>query len=71
MYAHSLAQLCLTLFRPHGLQAPLSMGFSPGKDPGVGCHYLLQGSLLAKDGTQASCTGRWMLSTSATSEARA
>ena len=25
------------------LQAPLSMGFSPGKNSGVDCHFLLQG----------------------------
>ena len=58
---HSLAQSCLTLFRPHGLQAPLSMGFSPGKDPGVGCHYLLQGIFLTKGRTYVSCIGRWTL----------
>ena len=36
-------QLCSTL-RPCGLlcQAPLFKGF-PGKDTGVGCHFLLQG----------------------------
>ena len=26
-------------------QAPLSMGFPPGKNTGVGCHVLLQGIL--------------------------
>ena len=39
-----LIQSCLTLLtlwtRAH--QAPLSMGF-PGKNIGVGCHFLLQG----------------------------
>ena len=25
------------------LQAPLSMGIFPGKNSGVGCHFLLQG----------------------------
>ena len=27
------------------LQAPLSMGF-PGKNTGMGCHFLLQGNIL-------------------------
>ena len=30
------------------LQAPLSMGFSPGKNIGVGCHSLLQGIFLTQ-----------------------
>ena len=39
------AQLCPTLFRPHGLQPfrLLCPWDSPGKNPGVGCHFLLQG----------------------------
>ena len=38
-----VAQSCLTL-RPHGLQPTrlLCPGDFPGKDPGVGCHFLLQ-----------------------------
>ena len=40
----SVAQWCLTLSTPWAVahQAPLSMGF-PGKNTGVGCHFLLQG----------------------------
>ena len=41
----SVAESCLTLLWPPWTiahQAPLSMGF-PSKDPGVGCHFLLQG----------------------------
>ena len=39
-----VAELCPALLRPHesyiGCQAPLSLGF-PGKNIGVGCHFLL------------------------------
>ena len=35
-------------------QAPLSMGF-PGKNAGVGCHFLLQGIFPPRDRTQVSC----------------
>ena len=40
----SVAKSCPTLLQPYGLahQTPLSMGF-PGKDTGIGCHFLLQG----------------------------
>ena len=44
-------------------QAPLSMG-SPGKDPGVGCHFLLQGSSQPGDRnpvSYVSCIGRQIL----------
>ena len=39
-----VAKSCLTLATPWtvALQAPLSMDF-PGKNAGVGCHFLLQG----------------------------
>ena len=52
-------KLCLTLLESHGLlarQAPLSMGF-PGKNTGVGCHFLFQGVFP----TQGSnlCLLRW------------
>ena len=43
MCAH--AQSCLTLLQPHGLQPtsfPCPWDF-PGKNTGVGCHFLLQG----------------------------
>ena len=36
-------------------QAPLFMGF-PGKNPGVGCHFLLQGIFLPRDQTGISYT---------------
>ena len=40
-----LAQSCLTLCDPHGLQPPrlFRPGDFPGKSTGVGCHCLLQG----------------------------
>ena len=40
-----VAKSCLTLLRPHGLQPArlfCPWGF-PGKNTGVGCHFLLQG----------------------------
>ena len=42
-----VAQLCLTLLRPHGLQTVrhLCPWDSPDKNTGVGCHFLLQGDL--------------------------
>ena len=36
---------CVRLFAPPwtvAYQTPLSMGFFPGKNTGVGCHFLLQ-----------------------------
>ena len=44
-------------------QAPLSMGFSR-HDTGVGCHTLLQGIFLTRDGTRVSyisCIGKQVL----------
>ena len=38
-------------------QAPLSLG-SPGKNTGVGCHLLLQGSSQPRGGNCVSCVGR-------------
>ena len=45
LHTCSLAQLCLTL-RPHGPQPAriLCPWDSPGKNTGVGCHFLLQGN---------------------------
>ena len=52
--AHSYTSLCIHVYvhwlfvfvtpqtRTVGHQVPLSMGL-PGKNPGVGCHFLLQG----------------------------
>ena len=42
---HLVAQSCLTLRDPHGLQSTslLCPWDSPGKNTGVGCHALLQG----------------------------
>ena len=41
----SVAKLCLTLLRPHGLQPTMLLcpWDFPGKNTGVGCHSLLQG----------------------------
>ena len=49
-------------------KALLPMGFSPGKNTGVGCHALLHG----RDQTHVSyvsCSGRWFFTTGATWEA--
>ena len=45
IYLSVHAQLCLTLLRPHGLQASrlLCPWKSPGKNTEVGCHCLIQG----------------------------
>ena len=46
----SVAQSCLNLFRPHGLQLTrlLCPWNSPGKNTGVGCRFLLQGIFLTQ-----------------------
>ena len=45
--ACSLAQSCPTLLQPHGLQSArlLCLWDSPGKNTGVGYHFLFQGNL--------------------------
>ena len=57
------AQSCLTLWRPHGL-SPIRLLCPwdfPGKNTGVGCHFLLQGILLTRDQTRVSYIGRLVL----------
>ena len=51
------AQSCLTL-RPHGLQPSrlLCPWNYPGKNTGVGCHFLLQGIFPIQDQTLVSCS---------------
>ena len=51
----AIMQECLTLLRPHGLS--LSMEF-PGKNTGVGCHFLLQG-IFPIQGSNSSLTHCW------------
>ena len=50
-------------FEPHGLS--LTRLFcpwdSPGKNTGVGCHFLPRGSSWLGDQTHISCIGRWFL----------
>ena len=43
------------------LQAPLSMDF-PGKNTGVGHHFLLRGSSRPRDQTYVSYIEKWILS---------
>ena len=45
-HGSGVAQLCLTLAT---CQAPLVPGDSPGKNSGVGCHFLLQWILLTQE----------------------
>ena len=56
-----VTQSCATL-PPHRLacQAPQSWDF-PGKNTGVGCHFLLQGISRPRDWIQVSCIGTWIL----------
>ena len=58
-------QLCLTL-QPHRLQPTrlLCLWDFPGKNTGIGCHFLLQGTSQPKDWNPVSwvyCTGRQIL----------
>ena len=50
-------QSCLTLCDPIGCNPPGSSvhGGSPGKNAGVGCHFLLQEIYLTEGSTQVSC----------------
>ena len=69
-----VAQSCLTLWRPHGL-LPIRLLCPwdfPGKNTGVGCHFLLQGTFLTQGlntQTHVSCIGRKILYGWATREA--
>ena len=51
MYACSFTQLCLTLCHPNGLEPSrlLCQWNFPGRNTGVGCHFLLQGSSQHRD----------------------
>ena len=55
---------CVWLFTTHGLQPTglLCPWNFPGKNTGVGCHFLLQGIFpTTLDQTCVSCIGRWIL----------
>ena len=60
-----VAQSCLTLcdLMDHSLLVSVVHGMAfPGKNTGVGCHFLLRGSSQPRDWTlisQVSCIGRW------------
>ena len=53
--------LCPNLLWPHGLQpSRLACPWNfPGKNMGVGCHFLLQEIFQFRDQTHISCTDRW------------
>ena len=61
-----VAQSCLTLWRPHGL-SPIRLLCPwdfPGKNTGVDCQFLLQGTFLTQGlntQTHVSCIGRKIL----------
>ena len=66
-----VAQSCPTLCDPMDCSPPgfFVHGDSPGKNTGVGCHLLLQGSSQLRDGTQVSRFAGLFLTVSATKEA--
>ena len=57
----SVTQSCPTLLKPHGLwplPRLLCPWDSPGKNSGVGCHFLLQGIFQPRNQTHIPCMGR-------------
>ena len=60
--SHSVIVVSDSLW-PHGLQLTrlLCPWSFPGKDAGVGCHFLLQGILPTLGSHHISCTSRWAL----------
>ena len=54
---YSVFKLCPTLLWLHGLKPfrLLCLWVFPGKNPGVGCHFLLQGSSWPRGWTHVSC----------------
>ena len=67
-----VAQLCLTLLQPHGLQLVrlLWLWNSPGKNIGVGCYSLFKGILPTQDQTWLSHIADRFLTVWATREAQ-
>ena len=63
-----VAQLCLTLSDPmiYSLPGSSVYGDSPGKNVGVGCHALLQGSFQPRDQIQVSRIADWFFTIWAT-----
>ena len=66
-----VAQACSPLCNPMDCSPP---GFSvpwdcPGEDPGVGCHFLLQGIFLTRNQTQVSCIAEGIFTSWTTREA--
>ena len=69
-YIYSDAQLCLTLYDPMDY-SPLPWD-SPGKNTGVGCHFLLQRMFLTQESNPclyAFCIGRGFFAPGTTWEA--
>ena len=62
--APSVTQLCLTLCDTMDCIHQAPPWYYPGRNTGVGCHFLLQGSSWPRDQTHVSCiswTGRQIL----------
>ena len=65
-----VAKLCLTFLRPYGLYLTrLLCPDFPGKNTGMGCHFLLQDIFLTQGLNCISCIGRQILYHWATREA--
>ena len=74
IYHHMYALIRVHLLTPHGGKPSrfLCPWDFPGKNPGVGCHFLLQGILLMWESkaSLASCIGRQILYHCSTREAQ-
>ena len=59
----SVDKSCPTLLRPHGLQPVklLCLRDFPGKNTGMGCHFLLQGIFLTQGSNPCLLPCRWIL----------
>ena len=71
VHAYSVASVVPNSLQPHGLQPTrlLRPWGSPGKNTGVGCHFLPQRSSPPRDRAGVSCvscTGGWAITTNAT-----
>ena len=57
-YYYLVTKLYVTLLQTHGLQPTrlLCLSDFPGKNTGMSCHFLLQGSSQPRDRTHVSCT---------------
>ena len=69
-HTHTHTRVCVCVFshlvvsdslEPRGLQSTgLCPCDFPGKNTGIGCHFLFQGIFLTMDRNSISCIGRWV-----------